>query len=246
MKYTEYQLTSDHKGHLLNPRQIFSPDGKWIVYDTRNDGTQIGSTPTIEMVHIETGEVREVYRTSNQTEHGPGVGAASFSPVAEQVIFIHGIRNADAGRPYGFTRRTGVMVNLSSPGVPVFMDARQITAPFTPGALRGGTHAHGWSPDGKYISFTYNDYVLEQRSAKQPDVQDLRMVGIMFPKKVEVLDSHDLENHDGEMFSVIISDVTERPAPGSDEIDKAFDESWIGEDGYTKPNGEQQKRAIAF
>jgi hypothetical protein len=48
------------------------------------------------------------------------------------------------------------------------------------------------------------------------------------------------------MFSVIVAKVTENPQPGSDEIDKAFDEGWIGTKGYRKSNGEWQNRAIAF
>ncbi len=30
-----------------------------------------------------------------------------------------------------------------------------------PGALRGGTHRHEWSGDGKWIGFTYNDAILK-------------------------------------------------------------------------------------
>ena len=48
------------------------------------------------------------------------------------------------------------------------------------------------------------------------------------------------------MFSVIVAKVTENPQPGSDEIDKAFDEGWIGTKGYKKSDGKWQHRAIAF
>src|SRR5690606_8500083 len=222
-----------------------SPDGKWIVYDTRNDDSKIGSTSTIEMVNIETGEIKELYRTENQTQFGPGVGAATFSPVDHKVIFIQGVRNASEKNPYGFTRRTGVAVEVRNPGKAIYMDARDIQEPFTPGALRGGTHAHSWSGDGEMICFTYNDYVIEQLSKKDSSVQDLRTVGVMFPKKVQVQDDGSLENNSGEMFSVIVSDVTEHPKPNTDEIDKAFDECWIGTNGYIKADGSRQKRAIA-
>ncbi|MBA4167878.1 MAG: DUF3748 domain-containing protein, partial [Chitinophagaceae bacterium] len=43
MEYKERQLTSGETGHTINPAQIFSPIGQWIVYDTRNDDTGIGS-----------------------------------------------------------------------------------------------------------------------------------------------------------------------------------------------------------
>ena len=247
LPFKEIQLTFDDRGHCLYNTQCFSPDNRWIVYDTRNHDTLISRTGSIEMVQVETGEIRTVYQTENQTEFGPGVGAASFSPTAHQVLFIHGIRNADEQNPYSFARRTGVSVKIDDPALPIFMDARDIQAPFTKGALRGGTHAHTWSGDGQWISFTYNDYVLQQLSRDQPRVQDLRTVGIMMPEgPVEVEDTVSGENHSGALFSVVVARVTEAPTPGSDEVDKAFDEGWIGQKGYRKSDGTWQQRAIAF
>jgi hypothetical protein len=205
----------------------------------------IASTGNICIVNTQTGEIRELYHTKHQTLYGPGVGAATFSPVANRVIFIHGIRNADKNNPYGFTRRTGVAIDIAKPFHPIFMDARDITSPFTPGALRGGTHAHNWSADGKWISFTYNDYIMQQLEKKDSSVKDLRTVGVMIPGPVHVAHDPSEENNSGEMFSVIVAKVTENPQPGSDEIDKAFDEGWIGK-GYKKSDGKWQYRAIAF
>ncbi|SMC91296.1 DUF3748 domain-containing protein [Pedobacter nyackensis] len=242
----ERQLTTDAKGHFLNTNQCFSADGKWLVYDTRNDDSKIASTGSIEMVNVVTGEAKQLYHTKNQTEYGPGLGAVSFSPAAERVIFIHGIRNSDEKNPYGFTRRTGVGIDVNHPELPIFMDARDLKSPFTPGALRGGTHAHSWSGDGQWLSFTYNDYVIEQLSKTNPDVQDLRTVGVMFPAKVEVVDDASGENNSGQMFAVVVTRVTENPIADSDDIDKAFDECWIGKKGYQKADGNWQERAIAF
>jgi len=246
MKFQEVQLTHSSQGHTLHNTQAFSKDGQWIVYDTRNDDAQIGSTPSIEMVNVQTGETKPLYHTEHQTVYGPGVGAATFSPTQDRVLFIHGIRNANADQPYSITRRTGVAVDMDAPQHPIFMDARDITPPFTPGALRGGTHAHSWSGDGQWISFTYNDYVMEQLAKTDPSVADLRMVGIMIPKPVAVAPDSNFENHSGAYFSMVVTDVTERPHPGSDEIDKAFDECWIGKEGYQRADGSRQQRAIAF
>nr|WKN35650.1 DUF3748 domain-containing protein [Tunicatimonas sp. TK19036] len=238
MAFEEIQLTDGAQGHCLHNTQCFSPDNQWIVYDSRNHDTLISSTGSIEMVHVETGEIKEIYQTSNQTAFGPGVGAATFSPTSYQVLFIHGIRNADEHNPYGFTRRTGVSIKTAEPFRPIFMDARDIAEPFTAGALRGGTHAHTWSGDGQWISFTYNDFIVQQ---------DLRTVGVMAPfGPVAVPDDGSLENNSGALFSVVVADITENPVPGSDEIDKAFDEGWIGTEGYQKEDGRWQKRAIAF
>lgn len=240
------QLTHSEIGHTLNTGQVFSTDNDWIVFDTRNNDGDIKITGSIGIVNVKTGEERTIYKLNNQTQHGPGVGAASFSPVENRVIFIHGIRNADASKPYDFTRRTGVGIDIAQPQQPIFMDARNIEFPYTLGALRGGTHAHSWSGDGQMISYTYNDYVIEQLAKTNPKVKDLRTIGLMFPKKVTVPNTDDLENNNGEMFSVLAATVTENPKPGSNEIDKAFDECWIGKDGYLKADGTKQRKAIAF
>jgi hypothetical protein len=246
MEYKEHQLTSDAMGHTINPSQIFSPDDQWIVFDTRNDDTGIGSNGSIKMVNARTGEIRPLYQAKNQTQYGPGVGAATFSPVENRVLFLHGIRNADKDHPYDLTRRTGISIDISDTSKIFFIDARNIVAPFTPGALRGGTHAHSWSADGKWISCTYNDYVLQQLSKTDSSIKDLRTVAVMAPSGKIKTPANGSENNDGEMFSAVVAKVTASPKPGSDEIDRAFDETWIGKNGYQKKNGEWQQRAIAF
>ena len=82
------QLTHGNGGHTIHNTECFSPDDQWIVYDTRNNDTLIASTGNISMVNTHTGEIRELYHTKHQTLYGPGVGAATFSPVANRVIFI--------------------------------------------------------------------------------------------------------------------------------------------------------------
>lgn len=246
MKFTEVQLTNGTYGHFLNSTQVFSPNDEWIVYDTRNADGGIGETPEIQMVHVETGEVKSLYKTEGQTPYGPGVGAVTFSPNENLVLFIHGIRNADSASPYGFARRTAVGIKTDEPQHPIFFDARQVAEPFVPGALRGGTHAYSWSGDGKWICFTYNDYVMEQLAKKDSTVKDLRTIAVMAPGKVQVPADSSLENNTGEMFAAVVATVVENPKPGSDEIDKAFDEGWVGKKGYKKADGTWQNRAVAF
>lgn len=245
-QFNTMQLSHGKGGHTIHNTECFSPDDQWIVFDTRNNDTLIGSTGNISMINTHTGVLRELYHTKHQTIYGPGVGAATFSPTANHVIFIHGIQNADKNNPYGFTRRTGVAIDIAKPFHPIFMDARDITPPFIPGALRGGTHAHNWSGDGKWISFTYNDYIMQQMEKKDSAVKDLRTIGVMVPGHVHVPYDASEENNSGEMFSVVVSKVIQNPQPGSDEIDKAFDEGWIGVNGYQKSDGSWQHRAIAF
>lgn len=221
------QLTFESCGHTLHHYQIESQNGLFLVYDTRNDDTKIGETSTICLLNMQTFESEIIYQTKNQTKFGPGVGAASFSQIEDKVIFIHGIRNANKSNHYSATRRTGVAVDLKYSNIPIFMDARNITYPFTKGALRGGTHSHSWKKDKNWISFTYNDYILEQEAKYNSLVKDQRVVGMMFPRKVEVELDEKLENNSGEMFSIIISKVQINAKNGSDEIEKAFDECWI-------------------
>jgi len=243
----EIQLTWDKQGHLLNTSQCFSKEDNWIVYDNRNLETGIPENGTIGMVNLKTKIVKTIYSTTNQTQYGPGAGAVTFSPVEDRILFIQGIRNAGKENPYSFSRRTGVSVLINKPGVGEFMDARNIIPPFTPGALRGGTHAHTWSADGKWISFTYNDFIIDQLSKKDSAVNDLRVVAIMNnSSSVIVPDTSNEENNNGKMFSTVVTTVADHPAWGSDEIDKAFDEGWIGNNGYLKKDGTRQKRAIAF
>ncbi|WP_282628621.1 DUF3748 domain-containing protein [Empedobacter sedimenti] len=221
------QLTFKDHGHTLHHDQIESFDENLLVFDTRNDDTKIGETQFIKIIDLNTLEIFTLYSTDNQSKFGPGVGAATFSPKENNVIFIHGIRNSDENKPYSATRRTGVSVKLDYPNQAVFMDARNIYSPFTAGALRGGTHSHSWHENGKWISFTYNDYILEEESKKNPLIKDQRVVGMMFPKDVEVPLDNDFENNNGKMFSIIVSKVVNHAKNGSDEIEKAFDECWI-------------------
>jgi hypothetical protein len=71
-------------------------------------------------------------------------------------------------------------------------------------------------------------------------------VGVSVPgKPVRVKPGHP-RNHDGEHFTVLVTRTTARPRQGSDDIQKAFEEAWIGTRGYTHPDGTRQRRALAF
>lgn len=243
----EIQLTFDKAGHLLNSTQCFSKDDQWIVFDGRNLDTPIPANGKIAAVNIRSKEIKTVYQTDHPSEYGPGVGAATFNPAENIVLFIHGLRNCNQEHPYSFSRRTGVCVPFDSPGKVRFLDARNIDSPFTAGALRGGTHAHSWSGDGKWVSFTYNDYLVEQLSKKDSSVMDIRVVAVMNRQgPVSVPHPENLENNPGEMFSAVVTAVIDHPVWGSDQVDKAFDEGWIGTNGYRKKDGSWQQRAIAF
>ncbi|WP_339708137.1 DUF3748 domain-containing protein [Algoriphagus aquimarinus] len=247
LEIVEIQLTSDPSGHFLNQRQAFSPDDKLLVFDNRNDDSKIGENASIQVVDVETLEVRTIYKLENQTVFGPGTGAVSFHPSRNEVVFIHGLMNASQEQPYGFTARIAMQVSLDESNKSEAMEARDVHEPFTKGALRGGSHAYSYSSDGRFVSFTYNDQVLERESKVNPMIKDLRTVGaFILGERVAINGKVDDENFDGTSFAVLLAEVKADPKPGSDQINKAYEECWVGNAGYTKLDGTRQKRALAF
>jgi hypothetical protein len=236
------QLTTDAKNHGLGIFDAWSGDDEWIVYacgpNHLND--------LIEKVSTKTGEIVTLYKIDNQTEYGPGCGTPSYCPTQDKVVFIHGPRNFGPDQKYEFWRRSAAVIREPDYNRPVFIDARDVTLPFTPGALRGGTHCHEWSHDGEWVAFTYNDMIMAELEKKTGRTLDLRTIGVSANlKPVDVDEDPAGENFDGEWFSVLLVDVVPYPEPGSDEISRAYENCWVGYEGYTDRNGKTQ-RAVAF
>ncbi|MDN5681456.1 MAG: biopolymer transporter Tol, partial [Ewingella sp.] len=63
--------------------------------------------------------------------------------------------------------------------------------------------------------------------------------GVVSPK-------HHPREYDGSHFSVLVSHTTSDPQPDSDDITRAYEEGWIGTEGYLKPDGSRQRWALAF
>ena len=238
----ERVLTTRAAGHLIHNSQVFSRDGRHIVFDSRNDETQLAGSAGIGMVEIASGKETVIYETSRSSPDGPGVGAATFSPTADDVVFIHGLDSAGPDQPYAAHRRSAALVSLATPGKMARLDARDIAAPFTPGALRGGTHAHHWSGDGEMLSFTYNDAVVP---ASGPAPADLRTIGVIDRRTpVTVAAPRAGDEFSGLGFTVLVVPVKAAPAPG--ELSRACEEGWVGTKGYLRPDGNRQQRALAF
>jgi hypothetical protein len=238
----EIQLTNDLTyNHDLDNNDNFSPDNQWLVYDIRTGDGGIAASSKIEKVNVKTGEKKNVYEIKNNQAFGPGVGAASYSPVANQIVFIHGLNSISEKNPYQQWRRTGVMIDEARNDNPVYIDARDINSPFTKGALRGGTHRHEFSGDGKWIGFTYNDAIMKALEDSTGENHNLRTIGVSKKgKSVDIIDKNNGENLSGEWFSALIVNVVSKPKFGSDEISKAAGDSWVGKNGYLKPNGTRQ------
>jgi len=233
---------------MLTNVAVWSADSRWIVYDTRSspDGSVFDGT-RIERVEVGSGRIELLY----EAQHGACCGVVTASPVDDRVVFILGPEHPTPEWQYGFTRRQGVVVRTSRPGVIKPLDARDLVPPFTAGALRGGSHVHVFSPDGRLVSFTYEDAVLDGLSADAATVgssreKNLRGIGVSLCGQPGKVPHTHPRNHDGTAFTVLVTRLTDEPRAGSDEIVKAFEEAWIGTHGYLRPDGTRQRYALAF
>lgn len=222
----ERQLTSGPGGRILTNVGVWSPDGLWIVYDTRSDAAgESFDGSRIEAVHVESREVRTLFESKN----GAHCGVATWHPKESKVIFIHGPERPTADWSYGASRRHGVIVDFEPPNAVVPFDARDLVPPFTPGALRGGSHVHVFSPCGEKVSFTYEDqHLTKYREETEEHDTNLRNVGVGVPAGLVKASRGHPRNRDGNFFCVLVTRTTANPKPGSDEIKKAFEEGWIG------------------
>ena len=220
----ERQITFLPKNHVLDNNDNFSPDQRFLCYDTRDTyGPEIDRCRTIEKVEIETGHETVLYAPpfSTSNEAAPGVGAASFSPVEDKVIFIHGPLLEDLPRrgPYGKPNRNGAEVSGDGSGKMAWVDLRDIdaTRDTIPGAQRGGTHRHEYSLNGKRIGCTYDDALIRdydrtiaycEKNAKAPE-------GASY------------------YFANLIAVAPKgKSKPG--QIERAWDDSWIGKEGLMR------------
>lgn len=173
------QITFAPRNHQLTNTRTWTADSRWLVFDVRPSGASFTSE-TIERVNVHTGELEVIYRATQ----GAHVGVVTVHPQAEKYVFIHGPENPDATWQYDFHHRRGV---IAEQGKVTNLDAMDITSPYTPGALRGGSHVHVFSPNGEFVSFTYNDHVMHERDL----ALDLRNVGVAVPYgPVTVLAQH--------------------------------------------------------
>jgi hypothetical protein len=212
----ERQITHAAHGHILTNAHVWSPDGRWLVYDVRSEPAgSVFDGDRIERVEVATGRVEVLYTARN----GAKCGVATYHPRRECVQFILGPEFPTPEFDYGPDRRQGVRVLTAAPGTITALDARTLAPPFVPGALRGGTHVHVVGADEK-ICCTYDDYLLTQLGNNQ------RNVAVLFPRPVSVEKNHP-RNHAGSHFSVVVTHTTATPQPNTDEISRAYEAVWF-------------------
>ncbi len=170
---------------------------------------------------------------------------ATYHPREPKAVFILG-PEPSADWTSGFSRRRGVIADARHPGAAQSLDAMNYAPPFAPGALRGGSHVHVFSPDGQWVSFTYDDEVLARLPEGGMRDANQRNVGIAVPAGPVRVNRNHPRNNDGDYFSVLVTRTVNHPKPGSDEINRACEEGWVGAAGYVRADGSRQKRALAF
>jgi hypothetical protein len=104
-----------------------------------------------------------------------------------------------------------------------------------------------WDAAGQWVSFTYEDHVMAQfKDATPTNDINLRNVGVSVPGHTVRVSKDHPRNQDADYFTVLATRTTANPKPGSDEIKKAFEEGWIGTNGYVRADGRRQRHALAF
>ncbi|MCY1723217.1 DUF3748 domain-containing protein [Prolixibacteraceae bacterium Z1-6] len=222
VKMNESQISFSAKNHVLDNNDNFSSDNRFLCYDTRGTvfNTDIGNSKTIEKIEIASGKETVLYQPESITgeQAAPGIGAVSYHPKEDKVIFIHGplLSEVEERGYYGIPNRTGVEVSADGKGRTIKVDMHDVATnrETIHGAQRGGTHRHEYSRNGKRIGFTYNDLLC-------PDYD--RTIGYMETTKT----APDGYTH---FFAVLLKPARiGESKPG--EIEKAYADSWVDSEG---------------
>lgn len=217
----EIQLTFSPKTHALDNNDNFSPDGKFLCYDTRATvyNENLANCKSIEKVNIKSGEETVLWEPPfiSGENAAPGVAAVSYHPKMNKVIFIHGpfLEEVDERGYYNIRNRTAMEVDGNGDGNINKVELRDIFNDLTtPGAHRGGTHRHEYTRNGNRIGFTYDDIIIQKYG---------RTIGYM--------EEHpNVPNGYTHYFSLILKPSEEgKSKPG--EIEKANDDSWVDSNG---------------
>ncbi len=220
----EWQLTFSPINHALDNNDNFSRDDRFLVVDTRETlGAGIGNCTSIMKVSVSTGLENILYAPPYKLDPvnmAPGLGAASFSHIDDEVIFIHGplLEETPVLGFYSTRNRRGAVVRGDGAGDVRFVDFRDVTSEVTtPGAHRGGTHRHEYTLDGNRIGFTYDDFLLQDYG---------RTVGYMEPHpRAPKGVSH--------WVAILVPVVPQAQAKPGDLI-RAADDSWVGRRGQMR------------
>jgi hypothetical protein len=237
------RVTSSPNGHILTNAQVWSAEGNWIYFDVRSDRHgAIFDGAEIRRVHAVSCIEETIYQAPNRS----CCGVVLAHPTEEKIVFIQGPEYPSAAWSYGPARRCGALLRIGQDFSEI-LDARDMVEPFTAGAHRGGSHVHQFSPQGDWISFTYEDEYLDSLARRGAAVEkNQRNIGIAVPGyHVSVRPRHP-RNQSAGYYSLLCTRTCDDPEPGSDQIQRAFEECWVGSNGYRQADGTRQQRALVF
>ncbi|MFV0267323.1 MAG: DUF3748 domain-containing protein [Draconibacterium sp.] len=214
----EKQISFSAKNHALDNNDNFSPDDRFLCYDTRGTvlNFDLANCKSIEKIEIATGEETVLWAPESVTgeQAAPGVAAVSYHPFDDKVIFIHGplLEEVAERGYYGIRNRSGVEVSADGKGVLTKVDMRDVATdrPTTPGAQRGGTHRHEYTRDGNRIGFTYDDFLQQDYD---------RTIGYMTP--------HSKAPEGYTHYFAVLVKPKKKGTSKAGEIEKAFGDSWV-------------------
>ncbi|HBJ36184.1 MAG TPA: hypothetical protein DDZ51_15825 [Planctomycetaceae bacterium] len=206
-------------------RNCWSCDSRSLFFDLRNEESQFDS-PSIMRLDVVSRDSYAIYT------HGlkSCCGVPTCSPVDDRVVFIHADEPMDDEWQYCAWHRRGVVVRQNDPQNATTLDARDIVPPFTAGALRGGTHLHTFNHDATAIVSTYEDHVLAIHHGGHAEANRRGIAVHILSIPVAVPKTHP-RNHDGSSFTAFVSQLADKPIPGSDEISMATGEAWLAGPG---------------
>lgn len=214
----ERQITFTEKNHALDNNDNFSPDDKFLCYDTRgmvyNDN--LANCKSIEKVEIENGTETVIWKPESITgeDAAPGVAAVSYHPVENKVVFIHGpfLNEVKERGYYDICNRNGVEVSADGKQTMVKIDMRDVATnkPTTKGAQRGGTHRHEYSRNGKRIGFTYDDFLNQD-----------------YDRTIGYMEANDLAPEGYTHYFSILLKPAKKGESKPGEIEKAYGDSWV-------------------
>ncbi|MCE4562821.1 DUF3748 domain-containing protein [Maribellus sp. CM-23] len=214
----EKQLSFSAKNHALDNNDNFSPDDRFLCYDTRGTvlNFDLANCKSIEKIEIATGEETVLWAPESVTgeQAAPGVAAVSYHPFDDKVIFIHGplLEEVAERGYYGIRNRSGVEVSADGKGIVTRVDMRDVATdrPTTPGAQRGGTHRHEYTRDGNRIGFTYDDFLQQDYD---------RTIAYMIP--------HSKAPQGYTHYFAVLVKPKKKGTSKAGEIEKAFGDSWV-------------------
>ncbi len=218
----EYQLSFSAKNHILDNNDNFSSDDRFLCYDTRGTvfNNDIGNCKTIEKIEISTGTETVLYQPQSITgeQAAPGVGAVSYHPIEDKVIFIHGplVDEVKERGYYGIPNRTGVEVSADGKATVTKVDMRDVATgrPTISGAQRGGTHRHEYTRKGNRIGFTYNDLLCQE-----------------YDRTIGYMEANSAAPEGYTHYFVVLLKPAKIGESKPGEIEKAYADSWVDSEG---------------